>query len=133
MDAASLVSNFRSQVNTELDAFLLDFFGDMETFILKKDLYVLEMEPPEVLNLDDRFEGGHTTFKFSQKYRLRLKTPQELDRERTDAILKKNSIRGKCIVCEDNIMGDEAMVETIHGLYHGAPRLCLNGRPDSED
>jgi len=64
-----------------------------------------------------------------------LAIPDETAEERSariDDILKKNSFRGVCISCNEDIRGDEPMLETIHGLYHDSPKTCVEGRPGYE-
>lgn len=38
-----------------------------------------------------------------------------------------------CIVCREVIHTTEAIVSSIHGYYHGAPRTCVEGRENEED
>ena len=64
-----------------------------------------------------------------------LSLPDETTEERTarvDATLQKLSFKGVCISCNEDIRGDEPMLETIHGLYHDAPKTCIEGRPGYE-
>lgn len=64
-----------------------------------------------------------------------LSLPDETAEEqsaRIDDILKKNSVQGVCISCQEDIHGDEPMLDTIHGKYHDYPKACVEGRPGYE-
>lgn len=95
--------------------------------------HVLDSEPVEIFYHEDVTTDHGTPVKFraQQRYFLRPKTEEELAAEkgdRTDKILRKNMAQGVCISCGDYIMGDQPMESTIHGLYHGRPWPCLDGR-----
>lgn len=55
-------------------------------------------------------------------------TPEER-KQRVDKILEKNTRKPRtCISCMNPILPNQAVIETIHGPYHGLPLTCVNGR-----
>lgn len=130
MDIQKFVSEAVDEIHKELDNYLISVFGSRERFEAVADNYVLEYFPVEVTSWksDYSFTSDEVTCQLVHKYRLRLKTKEEKDQERTDAILKRNSSQGTCISCGEEIMGNQEMITTIHGPYHGGRRDCIEGR-----
>lgn len=67
-------------MSSEIDAYLLSFFGSLENAKAIGHLYVLEQKP---LKIDTEPDSDGLTFKMSisTEYRLRLKTKEELEAE----------------------------------------------------
>ena len=64
-----------------------------------------------------------------------LSLPDETAEEQTlriNKFLDENTVKGVCISCNEDIRGNEPMLETIHGPYHDEPRTCVLGRPGYE-
>lgn len=49
--------------------------------------------------------------------------------ERINKILERNTQKPRlCISCMNPIRDDQAVIESIHGPYHGLPLRCVDGR-----
>lgn len=74
---SEIATNASSEIGKEMDAHILRFFGSEENFRKNAHLWVLEVIPAKVVMGEGAFEG--ITFQMETKYRLRPKTPKELE------------------------------------------------------
>lgn len=135
MEFSGLISDLTKLVGGDREEFLKEFitkhFGSVESFMMLKDLYVLE-EKEIVVGGGVQYDGETYRIEVTTEYKIRRKTPEELRHDRVDDILARNSIAfHNCIVCNEPILvPKDVEVKTIHGYYHGAPYECMNGRQE---
>lgn len=113
----------------EVEAYILEYFGSYVEALQKMHLYVLEeKEIKSSFDFSD-FSDDSTKYIMEMEYRLRLKTEEELLRDRTAEIIRRRAPIGKCIVCNDDIyfVDRDIAEKTIHGWYH---HDCMDGRLD---
>lgn len=112
----------------DLEKRIIEFFGSFDNAERHIKDFVLESN---IRNTPVGFGGESNEgylYRIQVEYRLRPKTEDEKRHDRANEILRKNSTQGTCISCNEPIMGDEKIVLTIHGAYHGAPKNCVEGR-----
>lgn len=83
---ASLTAN---SLNRAQAAFVYDYFGSIERFQEMAHLYVFEEEPVQMDIFEDDLDfrvGNQVSVQFHQKFRMRPKTLEELEYDRTHQI-----------------------------------------------
>lgn len=78
-ELSRIIRKSADELTKTQDHYIFDFFGSIENFMEFGHLYILEEYPVEISRVEfEGFDEDPTTIRFTQEFRIRKKTPEEL-------------------------------------------------------